>query len=61
MDLRSLTWRKARRSTENGGDCVEVAAVSDTILIRDSNNPNGPKLLMSRNDLRRLTATLKNQ
>lgn len=27
MDLSNLNWRKSRRSGENGGECVEVAAV----------------------------------
>ncbi|MCW2914685.1 MAG: hypothetical protein JWN52_2753 [Actinomycetia bacterium] len=27
MDLSNAVWRKARRSSENGGECVEVAAV----------------------------------
>jgi hypothetical protein len=28
VDLNSLTWRKARRSSSNGGACVEVAELS---------------------------------
>jgi hypothetical protein len=27
MDLSNVVWRKSRRSSENGGECVEVAAV----------------------------------
>jgi hypothetical protein len=27
MDLSNANWRKSRRSSENGGMCVEVAAV----------------------------------
>jgi hypothetical protein len=27
MDLSNATWRKSSRSGENGGNCVEVAAV----------------------------------
>jgi hypothetical protein len=38
--LRSLNWRKARRSQGNG-DCVEVAAANQEILVRDSKNPDG--------------------
>jgi Domain of unknown function (DUF397) len=34
----SIGWRKARRSMGNG-ECVEVAPVSGTILVRDSKNP----------------------
>lgn len=28
-DLSRLTWRKSSYSTENGGECVEVAATPD--------------------------------
>lgn len=27
MDLKNADWRKAKRSGENGGACVEVATV----------------------------------
>lgn len=31
MDLNKLPWRKARRSGGNGGDCVQVVAVDDSM------------------------------
>ena len=43
-DLNRLTWRKARRSSDNGGACVEVAAVRRTVAVRNSKDPDGPKL-----------------
>ena len=27
MDLNNAPWRKSKRSTNNGGDCVEVVVV----------------------------------
>jgi hypothetical protein len=27
MDLNNAVWRKSKRSTNNGGDCVEVVVV----------------------------------
>jgi hypothetical protein len=27
MDLSNADWRKSKRSTDNGGDCVEVVVV----------------------------------
>lgn len=27
MDLNNIDWRKAQRSSENGGDCVEIAII----------------------------------
>jgi hypothetical protein len=38
--LQQLSWRKARRSMNNG-DCVEVATVDGQIFVRDSKNPAG--------------------
>ncbi|GAA1897397.1 DUF397 domain-containing protein [Actinomadura bangladeshensis] len=60
MDLSKAVWRKASRSTSNGGNCVEVASVPGTTAIRDSKDPSGPKLIMSHNDFRRFTEILKN-
>lgn len=39
-----LEWIKSSYSTDDGPDCVEVAAVPSTILVRDSKNPTGPRL-----------------
>jgi hypothetical protein len=46
-----VAWRKSSYST-NGGDCVEVATIAHdsgkssgiTVLMRDSKDPNGPRL-----------------
>lgn len=43
FELRQLSWRKARRSMNNG-DCVEVALVGGRLFVRDSKNPGGPAL-----------------
>ncbi|TYB49551.1 DUF397 domain-containing protein [Actinomadura chibensis] len=59
MEPRSLTWRKARRTTENGGNCVELAAFNESIAVRDSKDPEGPKLVFRRRDFQRFTETLK--
>jgi hypothetical protein len=42
-ELNLLDWRKARRSMGNG-DCVEVAAASRGVLVRDSKNPSAAVL-----------------
>jgi Domain of unknown function (DUF397) len=59
MDLNDAVWRKASRSTENGGNCVEVAAVSEVVAVRDSKDPDGAKLLVSRADFLTLAEALK--
>ncbi|MFD0901499.1 DUF397 domain-containing protein [Actinomadura sediminis] len=39
MDLRNATWRKVRRNTENGRNCVEIASVVGAVAVRDSKDP----------------------
>jgi hypothetical protein len=48
-----IQWRKSSHSQGQGGtDCVEVARVAGTALIRDSKNPDGPRLVLARAHLR---------
>jgi Domain of unknown function (DUF397) len=39
FDEPCIAWRKSTAS--NSGDCVQVAVVDGSVLIRDSANPNG--------------------
>jgi hypothetical protein len=41
----SLTWRKSTAS--DPAQCVEVAKAGGTVLVRDSKNPQGPKLALT--------------
>ncbi|TMR05423.1 DUF397 domain-containing protein [Actinomadura soli] len=59
MDVSNVEWRKARRSTNNGGNCVELASFPGTVAVRDSKDPDGPKLLVSRREFRRLAEVIK--
>jgi hypothetical protein len=48
MDLSAAVWRKSSRSSGNGGQCVEVADnLPGVVAVRDSKNPDGPKLLFT--------------
>lgn len=47
MDLSDVTWRKASRSGENGGNCVELARLPGMVAVRDSKDPDGPVLLVT--------------
>ncbi|MEV7382573.1 DUF397 domain-containing protein [Streptomyces lydicus] len=40
----TLAWIKSSYSTGDGPECIEVAATPGTILVRDSKNPDGPRL-----------------
>ncbi|WP_149260809.1 DUF397 domain-containing protein [Actinomadura sp. K4S16] len=56
-----VTWRKARRSNDHGGACVELAALPKSVGVRDSRDPDGPKLLLAPAAFRALLADLKQQ
>ncbi|RKS76179.1 uncharacterized protein DUF397 [Actinomadura pelletieri DSM 43383] len=60
MDLSTVKWRKSSRSSADGDNCVEVANVPNIVALRDSKYPNGGKILLSHEDFRHLTNTLKN-
>ncbi|MDF5756470.1 DUF397 domain-containing protein [Spongiactinospora sp. TRM90649] len=47
MDLSGATWVKSSFSGDNGGNCVEVATTTGVIAVRDSKDPDGPKLLFT--------------
>ena len=48
-----LTWRKATASQGSQG-CVELAPLPGLIAVRDSKDPDGPVLLLSRDGWRQL-------
>jgi Domain of unknown function (DUF397) len=39
-----VNWRRTSFSSSNGQNCVEVAALPLSVAVRDSKNPDGPKL-----------------
>jgi hypothetical protein len=53
MDIGHLTWRKASFSTSNGGACVEIAQFPESAVgVRDSEDPDGPKLVFAPDEWR---------
>ncbi|MEO3826066.1 DUF397 domain-containing protein [Actinomadura sp. B10D3] len=56
MGRKKATWRKSSYSGSNGGDCVELAdatgTAADAVAVRDSKDPDGPVLLLTREALR---------
>ncbi|GAA4238101.1 DUF397 domain-containing protein [Actinomadura meridiana] len=58
-ELSLAQWRKATRSSASGSDCVELAGVSRLIAIRDSKDPDGPKLLIDRSAWSKLADQVK--
>ncbi|TDC93067.1 DUF397 domain-containing protein [Actinomadura sp. 7K507] len=59
MDLTKAVWRKSSYTTANGGDCVELTSVPSTVAVRDSKDPDGPKLLVTRQAFAALLTDLK--
>ena len=50
-DLSRAVWRKSTHSGGNGS-CVEVAGLGRTVAVRDSKNPDGPKLILTHDSWR---------
>ncbi|MFF0520296.1 DUF397 domain-containing protein [Actinomadura nitritigenes] len=48
VDPRNIPWRKSSYSTNNGGQCVELGALPNAVVARDSMDPDGPRLVFDR-------------
>lgn len=60
LDLTDARWRKSRRSSGNGA-CVEVTRFGHAVAVRDSKNPDGPKLAVSPATWRAFTSVIKDR
>ena len=62
VDPSRLAWRKGRRSTGGGGDCVEVADLPNGgLAIRDSKNADGPILFFTSSERAAFAAGVKEE
>jgi hypothetical protein len=60
MDLTGAIWRKASRSGNNGGNCVEVARnLPGVVAVRDSKHRQGPVLAFTPDEWHAFTAEVK--
>ncbi|MBD2893423.1 hypothetical protein amrb99_23440 [Actinomadura sp. RB99] len=48
IDMAKAAWRKSSYTTSNGGECVELASRPETVAVRDSKDPDGPRLVFDR-------------
>lgn len=60
MNLNEAVWRKASRSHDDGDQCVEVTSALDVVAVRDSKDPDGPKILVDRRAFRHFAGVIKN-
>jgi hypothetical protein len=53
--MSEIVWRVSSRSGGNGGTCVEVATLTDRVLVRDSKNREGGVLAFAAEEWRAFT------
>ncbi|MDX6396178.1 MAG: hypothetical protein QOJ73_7241 [Streptosporangiaceae bacterium] len=60
MDVTGAEWRKSSWSSGNGGTCVEVARnLPGAVAVRDSKDPEGPKLTFTPDEWVAFTAGIR--
>ncbi|WP_345600808.1 DUF397 domain-containing protein [Streptomyces coacervatus] len=47
MPSSSIQWRKSSYSNGMGGECLEIAELTEVVAIRDSKVTSGPQLILS--------------
>lgn len=48
-DLDAVTWIKSSYSGNDAGNCIEIApGYPETVPVRDSKNPDGPVVVVTR-------------
>jgi hypothetical protein len=52
-------WRKSSHSATGNDTCVELADLASAVGVRDSVDPDGPKLAFSRGELAALVGRIK--
>jgi hypothetical protein len=57
--MEGMNWRKSSYSGNSGGHCTEVAAVPGAVLVRDSKDPDGPRLALGRAAWEAFAASLR--
>jgi hypothetical protein len=61
QDVTRAVWRKSSRSNGSGGNCVEIASnLPGIVAVRDSKDPNGPRLVFTPSAWDAFTARVRN-
>lgn len=62
IDLSRAQWKKSTHSNGGEGGCVEVAGnLPGVVAVRDSKNPDGPKLIFAPASWQSLLQDVKGQ
>jgi hypothetical protein len=60
VDLSRIEWRAASYSANGGGNCVEIGTVGrGAVGIRDSKDPDGPRLMFPLQEWQAFVAGVK--
>jgi hypothetical protein len=59
MDVTSAAWRKSSYSGGNGGTCIEVGTAGPAVAVRDSKDPDGPRLAFAADAWKAFAGQLK--
>jgi hypothetical protein len=59
MGVSNLAWRKSSYSEPNGGNCIQLADLGDRVAVRDSKDPAGGMIVLSKADLAAFLAEVK--
>ncbi|MDX6394465.1 MAG: hypothetical protein QOJ73_5528 [Streptosporangiaceae bacterium] len=60
VNIERADWRKSSYSGDNGGACVEVARnLPGAVAVRDSKDPEGPKLVFTPDEWRAFAAGVR--
>jgi hypothetical protein len=60
IDMSRAVWAKSSHSGGNGGQCVEVASnLPGFVAVRDSKDPDGPKLIFTPDEWRAFAAGIR--
>ena len=57
----NMQWRKATYSSGNGGNCIEVGIGDRSIVVRDSKDPDGPRLTFGPKTWQAFAAKVKSE
>ncbi|GAA4237102.1 hypothetical protein GCM10022254_48280 [Actinomadura meridiana] len=59
LEVSNAQWRKSSRSGGQGGDCLEVVGLNEVVAVRDSKDPDGPKLAFGAGEWRTFARRVK--